>query len=60
MSDKKVNVTITCGTRAAGKDLMRGKVYSLAAGDAKLVVSSGRGVYGGTVKKKAAPKGGDK
>lgn len=47
MSDKKVNVTITCGCRAAGKSLTLGKVYALAAADAKLVVSAGRAIYGG-------------
>ncbi len=56
MADKKVNVTITCGTRAGGKSLTRGKVYALSAVDAKLVVSSQRGVYGGTLKKAAAKK----
>ena len=60
MSDKKVNVTITGACRASGKDLLNGKVYALPAGDAQAIVSAGRGVYGGTLKKKAAPKGGDK
>lgn len=56
MSDKKVNVTITCGCRAAGKSLTRGKVYALAAADAKLVVSAGRAIYGGDLKAKSKAK----
>lgn len=72
MSDDKQIVTITTGCRAAGKSLTRGKVYTLPAADAKLVVSAGRGVYGKPIKaktkkaeekaeEKAAPKGdGDK
>jgi hypothetical protein len=56
MSQKKVNVTITTGCRGAGQSLTRGQVYSLPAADAQLIVSAGRGTYGGDLKKRSASK----
>lgn len=54
--NKKVNITITCDCSANGKDLNRGSVYALPVDDAKMVVSAGRAVYGGELRKRTAKK----